>query len=55
MDEKKKEELLKEIEEYTEKIEKEPNNDIYYNNRGLSYFLLKNMKKLLTIIIELLN
>ena len=45
MDEKKKEELLKEIEEYTEKIEKEPNNDIYYNNRGLSYFLLKKYEE----------
>ena len=37
MDEKEKEELLKEIEEYTEKIEKEPNNDTYWNNRGLTY------------------
>jgi len=45
VDEKKKEELLKEIEEYTEKIEKEPNNDIYYNNRGLSYFLLKKYEE----------
>ena len=41
MDEKEKEELLKEIEkkieDYTKKIEKNPNNASYYNNRGIAF------------------
>lgn len=42
MDEKKIEELLKKIEEYTKKIKEEPNNDIYYYNRGTAYANLNN-------------
>ena len=45
MDEKEKEELLKKIEEYTKKIEKEPNNASNYYNRGFTYFLLKKYEE----------
>ena len=45
MDEKEKEELLKKIEEYTKKIEKEPDNASYYYNRGNSYHNLKKYDK----------
>ena len=45
MDEKEREELLKEIEEYTEKIKEEPNNSIYYNNRGRAYRELENYEE----------
>ena len=37
MDEKEREELLKEIEDYTKKIEEDPNNASYYNNRGITF------------------
>jgi len=42
MDEKKREESFKKIEEYTKKIKEEPNNDIYYYNRGTTYANLSN-------------
>ena len=45
MDEKKREELLKKIEEYTKKIKEEPNNAIYYYNRGNTYYSLKEYEK----------
>lgn len=45
MDKKEKEELLKEIEEYSKKIKEEPNNDVYYNNRGATYHNLKEYEK----------
>jgi len=45
VDEKEKEELLKKIEEYTKKIEKEPNNASNYYNRGFTYFLLKKYEE----------
>ena len=45
MDEKEKEELLKKIEEYTKKIEEEPNNDIYYNNKGVTFNNLEEFDK----------
>ena len=45
MDEKEKEELLKEIEEYTKKIEEEPKNASYWNNRGVTYHNLKEYEK----------
>ncbi|WP_335984945.1 tetratricopeptide repeat protein [Fusobacterium polymorphum] len=45
MDEKEKEKLLKKIEEYTKKIEKEPNNDIYYNNKGVTFNNLEEFDK----------
>ena len=45
MEAKKKEDLLKEIEEYTKKIEKEPNNDIYYYIRGNDNRNLKKYKE----------
>ena len=45
MDEKEKEELLKKIEEYTKKIEEEPNNDIYYNNKGATFNNLEKYEK----------
>ena len=37
MNKKEREELLKKIEEYTEKIKKDPDNDTYYYNRGSSH------------------
>ena len=37
MNKKEKEELLKEIKEYTQKIKEEPDNAIYYYNRGNTY------------------
>ena len=45
MEEKDEKELLQEIEEYNKKIEENPNNATYYNNRGISYFKLENYKK----------
>ena len=45
MDEKEKEKLLKKIEEYTKKIKEEPNNAIYYYNRGNTYYSLKEYEK----------
>ena len=45
MDEKEKEELLKEIEDYTKKIEEDPNNASYYNNRGITFNNLKKYKE----------
>ena len=45
MDEKEKEKLLKKIEEYTKKIEEEPNNDIYYNNKGVTFNNLEEFDK----------
>ena len=45
MDEKEKEELLKRIEEYTKKIEEEPKNASYWNNRGVTYHNLKEYEK----------
>ena len=42
MDEKEKEELLKEIEEYTKKIKEEPDNASNYYNRGNAFHNLKN-------------
>ena len=45
MDEKEKEKLLKEIEKYTEKIKKDPDNDTYYHNRGNVYANLKDYEK----------
>ena len=37
MNKKEKEELLKEIKEYTQKIKEEPDNAIHYYNRGNTY------------------
>ncbi|WP_405351194.1 tetratricopeptide repeat protein [Fusobacterium animalis] len=45
MDEKEREELLKEIEDYTKKIEEDPNNASYYNNRGIVYSNLEDYEK----------
>ena len=45
MDEKEKEELLKEIEDYTKKIEEEPDNASYWNNRGNTFYNLKEYEK----------
>ena len=45
MDKKEKEELLKEIEEYSKKIKEEPNNDVYYNNRGVAFDNLEEFDK----------
>ena len=45
MDEKEREKLLKKIEEYIEKIKEEPDNDIYYYNRGNTYYSLKEYEK----------
>ena len=45
MDEKEREELLKEIEDYTKKIEENPNNASYYNNRGIAYSNLEDYEK----------
>ncbi|WP_324284462.1 tetratricopeptide repeat protein [Fusobacterium polymorphum] len=45
MDEKEREELLKEIEDYTKKIEEDPNNASYYNNRGITFNNLKKYKE----------
>ena len=45
MDEKEKEELLKKIEEYSKKIEKNPNDASNYYNRGFTYFLLKKYEE----------
>lgn len=45
MDKKEKEKLLKEIEKYTEKIKKDPDNDTYYHNRGATYHNLKEYEK----------
>ena len=45
MDEKEKEELLKEIEEYTKKIKEDPNNASYWNNRGNAYYEFNEYKK----------
>ena len=45
MDKKEKEELLKKIEEYSKKIEKEPNNATNYYNRGNAYYSLKEYEK----------
>ena len=45
MDEKKREELLKKIEEYDEIIKLDPNNAPYYNGRGNTYYKLKEYKK----------
>ena len=45
MDEKEKEELLKEIKEYTKKIEEEPNDASYWNNRGDTFYNLKEYQK----------
>ena len=47
MDEKKREELLKKIEEYTKKIVKESSNASYYSNRGNAYYSLGEYKKAL--------
>ena len=44
MDEKEKEELLKKIEEYTKKIEEEPDNASYYFIKGKIYDYLKKYK-----------
>ena len=45
MNEKEKEKLLKKIEEYTEKIKKDPDNDTYYYNRGNTLNNLKEYDK----------
>ena len=45
MDEKEKEKLLKKIEEYTEKIKKDPDNNTYYYNRGNTLNNLKEYDK----------
>jgi len=45
MDEKEREELLKEIEDYTKKIKEDPNNASYYNNRGIAYSNLEDYEK----------
>ena len=45
MDEKEKEKLLKKIEEYTEKIKRDPDNDTYYYNRGNTLNNLKEYDK----------
>ena len=45
MDKKEKEELLKKIEEYSKKVEKEPNNATNYYNRGNAYYSLKEYEK----------
>ena len=45
MDEKEREKLLKEIEKYTKKIEKEPNNASYWNSRGITYNKLREYNK----------
>ena len=47
MDEKEREKLLKKIEEYTKKIEKESSNASYYSNRGNAYHSLGEYKKAL--------
>jgi len=47
MDEKEREELLKAIEKYTEKIEEEPNNHFYYSSRGNIYYILEDYRKAL--------
>ena len=45
MEEKDEKELLQEIEEYNKKIEENPNNATYYNNRGNTYFRLKKFEE----------
>ncbi|ETT06526.1 tetratricopeptide repeat protein, partial [Fusobacterium sp. CM21] len=45
MNEKERKELLKEIEEYSKKIKEEPNNDVYYNNRGVAFDNLEEFDK----------
>ena len=45
MEEKDEKELLQEIEEYNKKIEENPNNATYYNNRGLTYSRLEKFKE----------
>ena len=45
MDEKEKEKLLKKIEEYTKKIEEDPNNISYFFTRGNTFYNLKEYNK----------
>ena len=45
MDEKEREKLLKEIGEYINKIEEDPKNDTYWNNRGTIYSKLEDYEK----------
>ena len=55
MDQKKKEELLKEIEKYEKKIQKNPKKSLNYYHRGTIYYRLKSYKKAFNDFKEFIN